>query len=242
MEISIKTAARAAGALYLVNIVLGFFAIGYVPGMVITKDAESTARNMLAHEEMYRLGLVAHLIILLTNIPLGVIFLRIFKPVSRPLALAIIFITLVATAVEIANLLNQFMPLVLLKQGGSGFSPAQLTSLSYMYHRLELVGVNLAFFFFGFYGMGMGTLIIRSGFLPRAIGVLMAIGGCCYVLNSVAGFLSPPFASKLVPYILVPSGLSELIFCLWLLIVGLNKDKWEQRAAGSGFAGIPDPL
>ena len=57
----------------------------------------------------------------------------------------------------------------------------------------------------------------------------MATGGTCYIFNSVSGFLDPAFASTLVPYFLILAGLSELIFCICLLIARINQKNWEKR-------------
>src|SRR5215831_9249091 len=104
--------ARIAGSLYLIIIVGGFFAIGYVPAaLVVPGDAAATAHNILAHELLYRLGLVAHMIILVCNIPLALIFYELFKVVNRRLALLVVFFSLVGSAIEGANILNQFAPL-----------------------------------------------------------------------------------------------------------------------------------
>jgi Domain of unknown function (DUF4386) len=234
MRNSIKKTARIGGLLYLINIILGFFAIGYVPGVIVVSgDAAATTNNIVVHEQLYRFGLVTHIIILLTNIPLAVVFYRLFKVVDRTSTLIVVFFTLVGTSIEAVNLLNQFAPLTFLNGDIKGFSADQLNSLTYGLSRLQSTGVNLALIFFGCYGITVGYLIFKSGFLPRIIGIMMAVGGCCYIFNSFANFIEPEFASNLFPYILVPSGLSELSFCLWLLIVGVNAKKWEARFSGS---------
>jgi hypothetical protein len=223
--------ARIAGALYLVNIIFGFYAIGYVSSMLIGEDPATTARNIITHEGLYRSGLVAHIIILLTNFPLAVIFFYLFQPVSRKAAWLVVFVSLAGTSVEAVNLLNQYAPLLLLKGGPNlaSFSQEQLNSLSFMFLKLGNTGFNLALVFFGCYGITVGWLITKSGFLPRTIGILMILGGCCYLFYSFSVFLSPRFASSLVPYIQIPSGLAELSFCLWLLIAGINANKWKYK-------------
>src|SRR5215469_899350 len=101
VQVSPRLKARIAGGLYLIIIVGGFFAIGYVPAaLVVAGDAAATAHNILAHELLYRLGLVAHMINLVCNIPLALIFYELFKVVSRRLALLVVFFTLVGTAIE----------------------------------------------------------------------------------------------------------------------------------------------
>jgi len=232
MRASIKTIARAGGVLYLINIVFGFFAIGYIPGLIIINgNPEATAHSILMHESLYRLGIVAHIVILLTNIPLAVIFYHLFKMVSRQVTLVVVFCTLVGTAIEAANLLNQFVPLILLKASYLGeFTPGQLQSLAYLPQQLESVGFNLALVFFGFYCISIGYLVIKSAFLPQIAGALMTIGGVCYLVNSFANFLAPKVARHLFPYIQIPSGLAELTFSICLLIMSLNVKKWKLKA------------
>jgi hypothetical protein len=231
-ETSIKTSARIAGVLYLVNIVLGFFAVGYVPAQIIVSgDASATAHNIITQQGLYRMGLAAHIIILLTNIPLAVLFYRLFKVVNKTVAQVIVFFTIVGTSIEAVNLLNEFIPLLLLNGGAyhAAFTPGQLQSLSYTFHQLTGTGFNLALVFFGCYGMCAGYVIFKSTFLPRGIGMFMAIGGFCYVFNSFANFLAPHFARSLFPFIQLPSGLAELTFCLWLLIAGVDMTRWKEK-------------
>lgn len=103
--------ARIAGVLYLINIVGGAFAIGIVPALVVVPgDAAATAHNIQTHELLYRLGLVAHVVVDVTNVPLAVIFYDPFKVVNRRLALLVVVFILVGTAVEASGLLNQSEP------------------------------------------------------------------------------------------------------------------------------------
>jgi len=95
---SVKRLARIAGALYLVNIVAGAFAIGYV---------SSVAPTIQANEALFRAGIAAHLIVTLTNPPLTLIFYELFKIVNRRLALLAAFFSLVATGIEGASLFVQ---------------------------------------------------------------------------------------------------------------------------------------
>ncbi len=224
--------ARIAGGLYLLIIVGGFFAIGYVPAaLVVPGDAAATAHNILAHELLYRLGLVAHIIVLPCNIPLAVIFYDLFKVVSRRLSLLVVFFTLVGTAVEGANLLNQFAPLMLLGGGHylSVFTTEQLQALAYMPLDSQAISYDIQQVIYAGYLLAAGYLVFRSTFLPRTVGVLLAIGALCYLTNSFATFLAPSFAADLFPYIQVPSGVAELSLCLWLLVVGVNASRWEKQ-------------
>ena len=225
---------RIAGALYLINIVVGAFAIGYVPAaIVVPGNAAATAQNILTHELLYRSGLVAHLIVLPTNIGLALIFYDLFKVVNRRLALLVVFFTLVGTAVEGANLVNQFTPLIILTGGhtSSGLTAEQLQALASTPLRLQAVGYDVQQVIYTGYLLAAGYLIVRSTFLPRILGVLLAIGALCYLTYSLADLLSPEFATRLVPYIQAPSGVAELSLCLWLLAIGVNDQRWKEQAS-----------
>src|SRR5438046_2968514 len=98
--------ARMAGALYLINIVLGAFATAIVPAIVVVSgDAAATAHNIQTHELLYRLGLVAHLVVTVTNVPLALIFYGLFTVANRRLALLHSSLILAATAIEAGGLL-----------------------------------------------------------------------------------------------------------------------------------------
>jgi hypothetical protein len=98
---SVQRLAKIAGALYLVNIVAGAFAIGFV---------SSVAPTIQANEALFRAGVAAHLIVTLTNPPLTLIFYELFKIVDRRLALLAAFFTLVGTGIEGASLFVQVEP------------------------------------------------------------------------------------------------------------------------------------
>ena len=229
--------ARIAGGLYLIIIVGGFFDIGYIQAaLVVPGDAAATAHNILAHELLYRMGLAAHMITIVCNIPLALIFYELFKAVNRRLALLVVFFTLVGTAVEGANLLNQFAPLMILGGGHylSAFNTEQLQALAYMPLDLQAISYDIQQVIYAGYLLAAGYLVFKSTFLPRVIGVLLAIGGLCYLTYSFADFLAPEFAAHLVPYIQVPSGLAELSLCLWLLVMGVNTQRWNEQASAVG--------
>ena len=209
--LSARRLARVAGAVYLIVIIGGAFALGYVPGMLfVSGNAGATAHNIQAHELLYRLGLVAHLIILPANVVLAVIFYDLFRIVSRRGALLIVFFTLVGTAVEAAYLLNQFAPLSLLNGTYTGrLTTSEVQTLAYLPIDLATVGYSMQQLFYDGYLLCVAYLIFRSTFFPRWVGGLLVIGTLSYLIYSFATFLSPAFASHLVPIILLPSLVGE---------------------------------
>ena len=93
-----------------------------------------------------------------------------------------------------------------------------------LFHLISSPINNLVFF--GFYCLLIGYLIFRSTFLPRALGVLMAFGGLGWLT-----FLSPALAKVLSPYNLAPGILGEGVLTLWLLVFGVNAERWKEQAS-----------
>jgi len=223
----------------LVTIIMGVFAELFVRGaLVVRDDAAATAKNILAHEPLYRLGLAADLIMLVCYIAVTLLFYDLFKPLDRRLSLLAAFFSLVGIAVLAINSLNHLAPLVFL--GGaqylSAFDANQLQALALaslrMHARVYLIGGV----FFGIYMLLLGYLIFRSGLLPRILGVLMAAGGLCFLTNSFVVFLSPVLAAQL-PDIGMLGGVAELALSLWLMAMGVNTLKWEEKGAARRVAG-----
>jgi hypothetical protein len=227
--------ARSAGVLYLINIVLGAFAISIVPALLFGSGPAAMAHNIQTHELLYRSGLAAHIVVTVTNIFLAVIFYEIFKVVNRRLALLDVFFILVATAIEAAGLVNQFAPLALLGNGpyANALPAGQLQALAYLPSALASVDYNIHTVFFGFDILLTAYLVLKSQLIPRTIGVLLAIDGLAYLVYSFAAVLAPSFASQLVPWIQLPALFGEGSLCLWLLVKGVNVERWTTSASHS---------
>jgi hypothetical protein len=230
---SSRRLARMAGALYLINILGGAFAITIVPAMLVVQgNPAATAHNLQTHELLYRSGLAAHLVVTTTNVPLAVIFYELFKVVNRRLALLDACFILVATAIEAAGLLNQFTPLVLLGNGPytSALSPSQLQALASLPGDLASSDYTIHTVFFGLDILVFAYLVLRSTFLPRTLGVLLAIDALAYLIYSFTDILAPEIAANLVPWIQLPALIGEGSLCVWLLAVGLDADRGRLKA------------
>ena len=228
--------ARTAGVLYLIIILAASFAEFFVRGrLVVDGNAAATATNILAHEPLYRSAAAAVLTYLSCDTAVALIFYELFKPVSRSLSLLAAFFRLTMVAILGGNLVNHFAPLVLLK-GAPFLAVLNADGL----RALALVSLNLyaqvffiAMVFFGFHCLLIGYLIYRSAFLPRILGVLLAIAGLCYVAHSFLNSLSPALAARVFPY-LIPLGFpGEALLTLWLLMIGVNVQRWKEQAAAS---------
>ncbi|MCA0353731.1 MAG: DUF4386 domain-containing protein [Chloroflexi bacterium] len=218
---------RMAGAIYLLIIIGGLFAVGFVPAaLIVVNDAAATALNIQTQPSLYRMGLAVHLIIALCNIPLAAIFYDLFRLAKPILARMVLFFILVAVAIESVNLLNHFEPLILLQSAryANGIPTEQLYLHAASALELETTGFNLSLAFVGCYCLTAGMLILRSRILPRFVGVLLALGGAAYVINCFISILAPHVAASLFPFIQIPSFLGEASICLWLLIKGVKVD------------------
>jgi len=82
----------------------------------------------------------------------------------------------------------------------------------------------------------MAYLIVRSTFFPRLIGVLLAIEGAGYLINSFALFLAPALQKRIFPYF-AASAIAEVALCLWLLVFGVNEQRWKEQASAARSNG-----
>jgi hypothetical protein len=92
--------------------------------------------------------------------------------------------------------------------------------------RWQPQGVNIAIVIHGFYCLLIGYLIFKSTFLPRTLGALMAFSGFGWLT-----FLSNPLVNHLTPYNLASAILAELSLMLWLLVMGVNAQRWKEQAS-----------
>lgn len=224
--------ARIAGLLYLAIIVLGAFGEMYVRGtLVVSGDPAATARAISTSNFLWRAGIAGDLLMHVFDVPVIVFFYLLLRPVSEGLALLSALINLVQTAVLVANKMNLLVPLFLHEDAGylKAFSPEQLQALSYLAIKAHGFGFGIGLIFFGFACLVRGYLVFQCGYLPKALGVLLAIAGASYLVNSFALLLAPDFASAIFPGVLMPALVGELAMCLWLIVKGVNVEKWKQR-------------
>lgn len=231
-----QTYARIAGLLYLIIIVLGGFAFGYVPGKLVSSDVATTASNILAHETLWRVGIVSDLIVVAIAIPQLLCEYLLLRSVQRNIALMAVFFNLLSLAIESLAGLGHLLALAILKGHDSLniVDAQQLHAWASMAIDMHDAIVNISFVFFGSFCITIGYLIFRSGFLPRFLGVLMALAGVCYMTNSFTRFLAISFGPAGFPWLLLPAGLSELTLCLWLIVKGVDVTKWKARALVEG--------
>jgi Domain of unknown function (DUF4386) len=229
-ETSPRPTARITGVVYLLYFLTAILGELFLRGLVVSGDAAATANNILAHQPLFRLGLATGLIATALYIAVTALFYGLFKPVNRSVSLLAAFFSLVGCAILAFSSLFQLAPLIVL--GGSQylnvFKVEQLRALAMMFLELNTQAGNICVVFFGVYCLLIGYLIFRSAFLPRILGVPMALAGLGWLT-----FLSPPLANYLSPYNLVLGFLAELALCLWLLVMGVDVQRWKEQASAA---------
>jgi hypothetical protein len=228
--------ARIGGALYLTIGVLAIFSEFFVRGqLIVPDDIAQTTSNILAEQQLWRIGFATHVIVALCNLPLGLVFYELLKVVNRPLALLALLFILASSVLEAMTLLNHLAPLVTLTlpEYASAFGPDQRQALVRGSLRLFSAGWNVALTFFGTFCILTGYLIFRSQFLPAILGVMLTVGGASYLIGSFTAFLALPST----PYLLLPCLVAEVSLAMWLLIVGVNETKWRTQIGASTAAG-----
>ncbi|HMJ69021.1 MAG TPA: DUF4386 domain-containing protein [Cyclobacteriaceae bacterium] len=217
----LRDLARLGGILYLIVIVTGIYAeIFVVSNLVVGNDQTTTANNIVSHEALYRSGIIAHLLTLVSSLLLLGILFRIFKSTSERLAMTMVIFNVVALTIEAVSILYEFETISILKSKmmAGVFSPDQVNSLAYQSLKMQTIGYDVALFFFGIVCCFMSALILKSKLYLRWVGLLMLLAGVCYITNSLASFISPAFRRSLLPFILIPCFIAELSFSINLIV------------------------
>jgi Domain of unknown function (DUF4386) len=225
--------ARIAGGSYFVGALLSVVGQMVILGtIVVTGNAAATVANILSHDTLYRLGFVLSLMTVPFHLVWAVLFNGLFKPVNRSVTLLAGFIMIMACVMWALSSLLLFAPMLVLqgKIAVSAFSPEQLQALVLTLLKLNALTYDIGLVFFGFWYVLIGYLIFRSTFLPRVIGALGVVAGIGYLT-----LLWQPLAHYLYPYNLALAGPGEISLILWLIVKGVNVNKWkEAAAAGQG--------
>lgn len=231
-EPSPRIGARATGLLYLSTVPLGFFGLQYVPSqLIVPGDAATTARNILASELLFRLGMVSDLIGLFVLLLVALALYQLLKPVNKNMARLMVIFNLLGLPIVMLNELNNVAVLFLV----SGAAPLKALTADQVHAQVSLFlhlhanGLSIAEIFWGLWLFPMGYVVFKSGFLPRLLGILLMIGCFGYLLQSFEALLFPNLQVNIVLF----TSWGELVFPLWLVIRGINVERREKRALAS---------
>ena len=218
---SIKATAHQAGVLYFLFMIVAIFGEFFSPTFMVPGDATATARNITAAESAYRLGILTGFVTLLVFIFLVERLYKLFRHVDRGQALLMVLLVIVGVCVALANMLNKFAPLVLLSGAEylSVFTKPQLDALALGFLGLHRGGAIVATAFWGLWLFPFGVLVIRSGFLPRVLGMLLLVAGVAYMISSITSLVLPDHR-QVVSRIMMPLYFAEVPIIFWMMIKG----------------------
>jgi hypothetical protein len=221
-------ALRTAALLYLLLIISAPVGLLYVPStLIVPGDATATADHIRASEWLFRIGIGSELFHQTIAIFLVLALYRLFKPVNEQHAkLMVILGALVSVPIMFINVLNEIAALILVNSADflSVFSKSQLDALALLFLRLHEQGVEIVQLFWGLWLFPYGILVIRSGFIPRLLGVFLFIAGTGLLASSFASLILPQYGD-LAGQIAMVLDFGEFPTIFWFFIRAL----WPYR-------------
>ena len=225
-----KQEARVAGVLYLLMSVTAVVSLNNVPSwFMVGGEAAATAGKITSAQLLYRIGIVSDVAAQILFVLLVVQLLQLFEGVNKRLGILLVALVLVQVPMGFANMLLGMAPLVLLSGDEylSVFDQAQLDALALAFINLRGHGVRAVMAFWGLWLVPFGLLVLRSGFIPRVLGVLLILGCLGYLIVSMTSLLFPAYGRTVLP--LTGLAVGELLIILWLLIRGARTEPLVQE-------------
>ncbi len=227
-----KRLARIAGVLYLLVGIFGGFAEGFVePKMYVAGNAAATASNLLANSGLVRLGVVADLFQATVWVFLAMTLSLLLKHVNKSAASAMVVLVAIGTSIVCLNAVFEFEGLRVATSAVNlaAFGTAGSNALVLLLLDTQHYGILIAQIFFGLWLVPLGYLAYKSaGWFPKWLGVLLVVGGVCYLVDMLALFLVPDFGQKIHTFVVIPSAIAEISMVGYLLVIGVRTSKPEK--------------
>jgi hypothetical protein len=222
--------ARLAAALLVITVLAGGFGEMYVPSkLIVGSDATATAANLRASQPLFRAGFAAYLVEAICDITLAWIFFILLRPVHRDVAFLTVLLGIVSTATFAAAEMIYLASTLVLRDASylSSFTGAQQSTIALLAVKTYGLGAGVFMVFYGIAMMLRGALMFRSGYLPKTIGVLLAIAGLGFTSRAFILVLAPRFASS---FLLVPMLVATVSMIFWFSVKGVDETKWDAVA------------
>jgi hypothetical protein len=221
--------------LYILTSIPGVFAMMYVPSkLIVHANAAATASNIAASETLFRLGIAAQLVGQAGFIFIALALYELLKGVNRLYASLMVTLVVVQIPIAFLNELNSIAALLLVRGADflSIFEKPQREALAMLFLNLQFQGLVIDEIFWGLWLLPLALLVYRSRFLPRFLGVWLALSGFAWVILSLTGILSPQYYDNVFTYT-QPAVFGEVAFMLWLVIKGSRPPALDATASSS---------
>src|ERR1700730_13640025 len=229
-----KRLARIAGVLYLLVGIFGAFAQGFLyPKVYIAGDAATTVRNLLANTGLVRLGVVSDLFQATLWVFVALTLYRLLKHVNKSAASAMVALAAIGAGITMLNAVFEFEGLRVATGAVNlaGFGAAGSNAIALLLVDAQHYGLLIAQVFMGLWLVPMGYLAYKSGWFPKALGVVLIVGGACYLGDMLAAFLVPDLGKAIHGYVTIPSAIAEVSMLGYLLVIGVKIPKSEKPIA-----------
>jgi hypothetical protein len=222
--ISNQKLAKIAGVLYLFIAILGFWGIMYVPSQTIVRgDAVATISKLLSNEFLFRSGIAGNLASSVIFLFLAQTFYRLFKNINENLAKTLVVLVIVQTPVFFISEALNFSALMVAKgELMKSFDTIQRQDFVLFFLRTSKYVIIILQIFWGLWLIPLGQLILKSGYLPRIIGILLILAGVCYVIEVMDYILLSEKLSLITHNFAILYSVTELSTVFWLLIKGVK--------------------
>lgn len=224
---------RIAGMLYLIIAICGGFSIAYVPSVILASgDALKTADNIANNQGLYRIGILADVIVVFAEILLAAMLYHLLKPVNQTVSMVATFARLSMVLVMAINILIYIMPIALLNETSlsGAFTPEQIQTIVLMLLETHQYGIYIWGILLGLHLIALGYLVIHAGYFPKTLGWAMMIGSLWYIFEGLAAitFTESPLIATMIVGFLILVTIGELSFALWLLFKGMRIQAWKK--------------
>ena len=222
-SISPRQAALIAGFAYLTVFIVSSFAQFTLEKIIVQGDAAATAKNIMDSELLFRLGIAAWIIVLLSDAVVAWALYLFLKPVNDALALLAAWFRLLFVAIFAVSFFNLFAVMELLSGTAilAALEPVQLHAQITPFLAAYDIAVHISFVPFGLHIFVVGYLIFKSGSMPRILGILLMTAAAGYQIDSFGNFISSAYGANEIYFIIfvaIPAVVSELWLTLWLLV------------------------
>lgn len=209
--------ARTAGLLYLLYVLTSVIANLF--GKFVFVEAPVTVNHIMNHATQFRIGFVINLFSAVLFLLAAWALYVLLKPVNKDLALLFLLFNVAGFAVWLFSSLCLFGSLVILNgaETSKAFQPDQLQALAMFFFGVYKTGVVIAQVPYGIWLFPLGYLVLRSGFLPNILGMLLITDGICQFVYVCQRLILPDLGIIAYPCMVI-SFIAEVSLALWLAI------------------------